>query len=986
MKSRSLFTRFSIMTIIIIIFQSLLLVSVYFWGTYGQLNSNNITDIKRYLEYTKQNYLTNMEDKWNIIKPSKLIQEEIYFLQQTLNVSDNELINNDNYTYSLFNDLRDDINQLNSNCDVDDVFLILNQERENKDAIYLRNRGNRISLEICPTNQQKYFLLDLNFDASNQLEDTINLSDLDSDAFFTEFLEKEKISSNVGLWNYGLNVHQNSGNLTYSFPLFGLEGSFLGVIGIGINEETLQKNIFSFSEYKDPLGIYLLQQNASERNNQVYNVISSDENGIKILNEKKLDYYNNEYSELYGCSNITLDTKERYLFVNIEFDVNQFFYQDLSTEKWSIGALVTEEYIVGRNNYLFFQIILYSFIGLLLCLGFSFIYIKYHISPIKKVASQIEERKSYLSFFSFDKTNIKEIDVMLNEISSLIQKNADITNQIGIVLEQANIPMVFFMTKNDETEISIAGNIREMFGRNDIIVNDKFEFEKFLRSYREQIIDCIEFEKEYIYYLKDVRDGAYVYLKIIETNNGFDGYLMDISRERKELELVKNIQNHDYMTGLLNRSGFEGKIQTMLDENKCDHSAIMMIDLNKLKRINDHYGHEIGDRYIIEFAKNIKLSSSSDKIIPAHLSGDEFIVLFYNYDSEESLINAIEEFNKSMYSRKLVLLPDLQLEPSFASGVALASQGDYVFATIKRYADFAMYNAKEKNDGNVSFFSKEIYSLKQLEELEKDSFLRMLSNDEIEYYFQPILNMNTGEIYGYEALMRPQNNEFSSPLKVLDLAKKYDYLNYIEEITFKKAPDTFRKFKSNKKLFINSLKDEILSEDKRIDFFKSNHDILSNIIIELTETEQTDLSSIQGRIKLLNLYDVEIAIDDFGSNYNTMEVLIGINPNYIKISRNIVAHCDTQYKNLSMLVSIVSFCKANNIKIIAEGIETNKEFLVCYLLGIDYAQGFLLGKATEYLIDECLTGKVLLNRYRQNQFTEDEIIVVEAVNKIKSKK
>ncbi|MHB8128640.1 MAG: EAL domain-containing protein [Mobilitalea sp.] len=234
-------------------------------------------------------------------------------------------------------------------------------------------------------------------------------------------------------------------------------------------------------------------------------------------------------------------------------------------------------------------------------------------------------------------------------------------------------------------------------------------------------------------------------------------------------------------------------------------------------------------------------------------------------------------------------------------------------------------------------------------------FHKLMEDNLFEYYFQPIINAKTGEIFAYEALMRTNSDTIGMlPYEILDLAEKENRLYEIEKFTFF---NTLKIMKENsevfitKKLFINSISSHQLSDEDFDKLYMDYGALFQNIVMEITESTHIDEDGVRLIQKRLQKTNCQLALDDYGTGYSNESKLLNSNPNYVKIDRTILRYINIDTKKQHLVSNLVNFASQNNIKIIAEGIETYEEFEYVIKLGVDYIQGFYTAIPNPFLIN-----------------------------------
>lgn len=259
-------------------------------------------------------------------------------------------------------------------------------------------------------------------------------------------------------------------------------------------------------------------------------------------------------------------------------------------------------------------------------------------------------------------------------------------------------------------------------------------------------------------------------------------------------------------------------------------------------------------------------------------------------------------------------------------------------------------------------------------------FHKILDENLFEYYFQPIINARTGEIYAYEALMRTSSKFDMQPLEILDLATYENRLYDIESLTFMNTLKILHDntdFIQSKKLFINSISSHLLKDSDFEFLFRNYGSLFSNVVIEITEGTLLSDSGINSIKKWLQEANCQLALDDYGSGFSNESNLLKTNPNYIKIDRAILKYINLDKKKQHLVSNIVNFASQNNIKTIAEGIETFEEFKAVINLGIDFIQGFFTAKPLPYFLShlqkECIDAIIDINDQKSFEAMEKRI-------------
>lgn len=261
-----------------------------------------------------------------------------------------------------------------------------------------------------------------------------------------------------------------------------------------------------------------------------------------------------------------------------------------------------------------------------------------------------------------------------------------------------------------------------------------------------------------------------------------------------------------------------------------------------------------------------------------------------------------------------------------------------------------MYTIKHATKGEIAEFDEIAY--------EKDSLLitgveemnRVIDECRVQYAFHSIVSAKTGEVYGYEALMRPQSAIFQSPLELLRIAKTGAKLYEIEKLTWFNALDAFQAqidaghISENCHIFINSISNcAMISSD--VDELEAKHPkLLSNVVLEVLEGESTNEEYNSRKLARMKKWHAQVALDDFGTGYNSEYALITTQPNIIKIDRSIISGCDKDISRRMIISNLIKLVRPRDILVLAEGVETEDEMRTVIECGVDLLQGYFINR------------------------------------------
>lgn len=443
-----------------------------------------------------------------------------------------------------------------------------------------------------------------------------------------------------------------------------------------------------------------------------------------------------------------------------------------------------------------------------------------------------------------------------------------------------------------------------------------------------------------------------IYIKKDKTNKVIFYYLLcsDLTTQNKIEKELNYYANYDFLTALPNRKGFNEKVENLIKNRT--HFMLILIDLDKFKFINDHYGHNFGDELLLRFGKRLKnILSNND--FRCRLSGDEFIILFENY--EKNIIkDKIENIFKKFYSP--FLINDIEYNLTISAGITMYPDYGSSLSSIISSAEYALKKAKEL-EGNSYVMYNPMLKTRHLAKL---SILQKLKgailNNEFRMFYQPIFN-NKGEILKVEALIRWKDFEsnYIPPGVFIPIAEES---GLIKDISRKVGDLIINDLKILKELqhdylqvSVNvSLKDfeERFSKNKSIfDILIFNMEFSKNIIIEITESlfMKKEINYVEQLLELKK-YGFSIALDDFGTGYSSLSYLTKLPLDIIKIDKSFILSLNNE-KSRELVKIIVHMAKVLNLKVVAEGVEEKWHFDFLDNLECEYYQGFYFQKPME---------------------------------------
>jgi diguanylate cyclase (GGDEF)-like protein len=427
--------------------------------------------------------------------------------------------------------------------------------------------------------------------------------------------------------------------------------------------------------------------------------------------------------------------------------------------------------------------------------------------------------------------------------------------------------------------------------------------------------------------------------------------LRDVTEEKKIEEFIHHQAYHDLLTGLPNRHFLLEKIDSIIKSNpeKDKKIAVIFIDLDNFKKVNDTDGHEAGDKLLRIATKRMR-NCVRDGDILARLGGDEFLILIESTISQSGLTRMCSNILESL--AKPFLLNNHNHFISCSMGISIYPRDDTVPDGLIGKADMAMYRAKKLGKNNFQFYSEELERL-ALHQLEFENNLRFaISNHQIDIYLQPEINLRTGKIVAAEVLARwvKPDGSIIPPTQFISIAEQANLIGEIGRIIFDKACKEISHWKKNGINDVTVAINLSAREFKDTELFNNMHRKLlehaiegEKIVLEITESLfMEDKESVLRTMNQLRDIGIRFAIDDFGTGYSSFSYLQDLPIDYLKIDRSFLIGVTHNKKKYAIARSIIDIGNHLDLQVIAEGIEDQETLDFIIQNDCAMAQGFFM--------------------------------------------
>jgi diguanylate cyclase (GGDEF)-like protein len=409
----------------------------------------------------------------------------------------------------------------------------------------------------------------------------------------------------------------------------------------------------------------------------------------------------------------------------------------------------------------------------------------------------------------------------------------------------------------------------------------------------------------------------------------------------------------DNLTGLPNRFACSELMSELLRHN--ERFALVSIDLNDFKSINDTMGHDTGDQVLKEIAKRWKDLANSQKTgttdFVARITGDEFMLILSGYKSEDQIENTIAIYRSNL--EKKITIDDCDYYMTACFGYALCPEDSDVLDNLFTFSDAALHEIKKKGTGSrIMRFVPEVFNNEKALEIER-KIRSALNENKIFYHLQPQFDL-THKLRGFEALarMKDDNGNYISPVEFIPVAEKTGLVDRIDICVFEHAVQFIKNVAkdSGEEILLSVnvsvrhlMKNNFIEDVKRV---LTKHNVPPSMIeIEITESIMIDSAeqALQ-RIDELKQMGMKVAIDDFGTGYSSLSYLTNFPSDLLKIDKSFIDKMNQSESSRQYVAMIINIGHTLDLKVISEGVESPDQIEVLRDIGCDYIQGYVWGR------------------------------------------
>ncbi len=426
--------------------------------------------------------------------------------------------------------------------------------------------------------------------------------------------------------------------------------------------------------------------------------------------------------------------------------------------------------------------------------------------------------------------------------------------------------------------------------------------------------------------------------------------LADLRKSQEELE---SLAMNDVLTGLLNRFAFHHRSQQMLltAARRQEKVAMLFMDLNKFKQVNDTLGHEIGDALLIEVAHRLRASVRECDIV-ARLGGDEFVVVLTGVEGQGAVGVVAEKIAASL--REPFLLAGKTISSSASIGIAISPADGRSLAELRTNADLAMYHAKELGEGGYQFFTADMNQSNLNRMALKQDMKDALMRDEFILHYQPQIDVLSGQVCGVEALVRWQHpvKGLVPPLSFIAAAEESGLILPLGDWVLNAACRQLRQWLD---AGVTGLRMSVNVSPRQFEaeaFLSKVHGVLAQYalppaLLELEVTEGVMFKNPKKAIEQmrhLRMMGVHLSIDDFGTGYSSLSYLRELPVTRLKLDKSLIQNIETDPGTLAICKATIRLSADLGLDVVAEGVETLEQIHTLKRIRCPVVQGYYFSK------------------------------------------
>ena len=412
---------------------------------------------------------------------------------------------------------------------------------------------------------------------------------------------------------------------------------------------------------------------------------------------------------------------------------------------------------------------------------------------------------------------------------------------------------------------------------------------------------------------------------------------------REEMRRLELLALTDPLTGIGNHYAYQERLSQDIAKVQCpeDKLTLILLDLDDFKVFNDEQGHQGGDEVLRAFVALLRKAHLSDALF--RLGNDDFAVTLFHTDKTD-ITPALEQLCRDVAQS----IPDITVSIGTATATSDKLNRDRLLAQ----AAAALREAKKQGRNRVVNFAKIEAKVSIITSEKLQALRRFLNEGKMTVAFQPIWNLAQGKILAFEALTRPDANYgFSGPQELFDIAEHMQRAHKLDVICLRTILARAHELPADTLLFLNitpqTLVHDLLTEAVLLEAVTSAGLQPSRVVLEITERSIVEIKEVVQKVNFMRSLGFQVALDDAGAGNAGLEMLSQLAVDFVKIDRDVTNRAVTDQAAYSVLVGITTIAHESHISVIAEGIENLEMLSLVQQVGVQYGQGYLLGRPAE---------------------------------------
>jgi len=964
--------RITLFLLIMLFLESLLFVGFLVWGGILTQFDQNATDVFVEEVSNRSAYLkTDMIQRWSQLDwTQSMVEENVEEYLEEHDLSTRDLLPGSTDATALLAELAPNLISTLRRNSVNGVFVVFHGDgttviREwdgiSKSGLYLRDTdpatdsaSNADLMVKCGSYTlagELGLALDINWSPTM----TINR---DSDWYYcplaTAAHTPNATPSQLGYWapmHAISDSDQSLRSITYTRPLMTKNGQAYGVIGIELTEDYLRTQLPHDKLPGDRSDASYVLAYAKEGEDYRYRIMAqagalstwlfgADNTFQMMPDTERVPLYRVVPAEA-GPKDLVYSYVEELKL----YDLNSRF----ENEHWYLVAMTRSEDLFAYTAEVSKRAAVLSLLAIALGAVVSLFAGASMSHPLQKLSAALRDQDPNKPL-ELAPTHIREVDELSDTIIDLSQDLTESLNRMNQIIDTVNVPIAVFQFNTEQGRLSCSSRFYSILGLPE--PEEPLSGAQF-KELLEDVHNHAEREGEdgetMILRLSDHNkrgETRWVRFQNLSSGNYIMGILMDITDSREELARIEFERDHDILTGLSNRLAFHNHVAEVARRKDPGICAVMMMDLDNLKSVNDTFGHDYGDQYI-RIAAGVLRRFTGERCFPARISGDEFYIFFSGYETRREIEEVIGRIREELTSTGMRLPQGEQRRLRASAGVAWYPDDTDRIEDLVRYADFAMYQAKHSEKGSLRTFDIQSYSRDSALVYDNAELDRIIENAAVDFVFQPIVSCADGSVLGYEALMRPRSEVLSTPEEFLQIARMQSKLHHIEALTWLEGSAAFLALPEKAegaRLFLNSIPSQSLTQEEVAEYNRRFPGLMGRTVLELLESDEGNSEYTAAKLRRGKKTGMMIALDDFGSGYSNETLLLNLHPHFVKVDRDVLREIDTDTDRQAVFGSIVDACHNMGVQVVAEGVENLAQLRAVIRLGADYLQGFYISR------------------------------------------